>query len=127
MAISTDSHFIHKAWQEKELSQMVDGGVPYPMLSDAGGKIGRLYGVYNEKSGMDQRGRFLIDPDGNVVAMEILTEGVGRNVVELLRQVKACQHVRSTQEATPSDWQPGQTTLKPGAALVGRVCDFWSA
>lgn len=125
-AISTDTVFTHKAWQEKELSQMVPGGMPYPMLSDQAGKIGRLYGVYDEESGLDKRGRFLIDPDGILVAMEILQDAVGRNVGELLRQVKACQHVRNTQEATPANWEPGKTALKPGAEMVGRVCDFWS-
>ncbi len=125
-AISTDTVFTHKAWQEKELSQMVAGGMPYPMLSDQAGKIGRLYGVYDEETGMDKRGRFLIDPDGILVAMEVLQDAVGRNIGELIRQVKACQHVRSTQEATPANWEPGKTTLKPGAEMVGRVCNFWS-
>ncbi len=46
-AISVDSHFVHKIWQEKELSKMVEGGVSFPMLSHAGGKIGSVYGVYN--------------------------------------------------------------------------------
>ncbi len=39
--MSTDSRFVHKMWQEQELSKMVKGGVPFPMLSDAGGQIGQ--------------------------------------------------------------------------------------
>jgi len=41
--------------------------------------------------------------------------------------VKAFQHVRATEgaEATPSGWQPGKTTLKPGPALVGKVWEVW--
>lgn len=81
---------------------MVPGGVPFPMLSDAGGRVGAVYGVYEEGAGVDIRGRLLIDPDGIVQAMEVLTPPVGRNVEELLRQVKAFQHVRRTGEATPS-------------------------
>ena len=46
LAISVDSRFVHKIWQEEELSKMVDGGVPFPMLSDAGGRIGTVYGVW---------------------------------------------------------------------------------
>ncbi len=38
---------------------MVNGGVPFPMLSDAGGKIGTIYGVYDEAAGVDIRGRFI--------------------------------------------------------------------
>ena len=125
LAISTDSRFVHKAWQENELSKMVEGGIPYPMLTDAGGRIGRLYAVYDEEAGVDMRGRFLIDPDGVIQAMEVLAPAVGRSVAELLRQIKACQRVRATAEATPSDWEPGKATLKPGADLVGKVCEVW--
>ena len=128
LAMSTDSRFSHKVWHEEELSKMVPGGIPYPMLSDAGGKIGQLYGVYDEASGVDIRGRFLIDPDGVIQAMEVLTPAVGRNVSELLRQVQAFQLVRASKgaEVTPSGWQPGKPTLKVGPALVGKVWTVWS-
>ena len=125
LSLSTDSRFIHKMWQEHELSKMVDGGVPFPMLSDAGGKIGAIYGVYDDAAGVDIRGRFIIDPDFVIRAMEVLTPEVGRNPEELVRQVKAFQHVRATDEVTPSGWQPGQVTLEPGPALVGRVWEVW--
>ena len=125
IAISTNSHFVHKVWQEEELSKMVDGGFPYPMVSDGTGSIGRMYGVYDEEGGVDIRGRFLIDPDGIIQAMEVLTPTVGRNFAELARQVKAYQHVRATGEVTPAGWQPGKTTLKPGPDLVGKVWKVW--
>ena len=125
LAMSTDSRFVHKIWQAEELSKMVEGGVPFPMLSDGGGRIGTVYGVYDEAAGVDVRGRFLIDPDGIIQAIEILTPPVGRNVSETLRQIKAFQHVRATEEATPSGWKPGKTTLKPGPGLVGKVWEVW--
>jgi alkyl hydroperoxide reductase subunit AhpC len=123
--MSTDSRFTHKIWQEEELSKMVSGGVPFPMLSDGGGKIGEMFGVYDQESGVDIRGRFIIDPDGVIQAMEVLTPPVGRNVAELIRQVQAFQHVRKTGEATPSGWKPGKPTLQPGPALVGKVWEVW--
>lgn len=125
LAASTDSRFVHKIWQEQELSKMVKGGVPFPMLSDAGGKIGAAYGVYDEAAGVDIRGRFIIDPDFITRAAEVLTPEVGRNPDELIRQLKAFQHVRKTGEVTPSGWQPGQVTLTPGSALVGKVWEAW--
>lgn len=125
LSVSTDSHFTHKIWQEEELSRMVDGGVPWPMLSDPGGRIGQIYGVYDEQAGVDIRGRFLIDPDGVIQAMEVMTPPVGRNIKELIRQVKAFQHVRATGEVTPAGWEPGKTTLKPGPDLVGKVWQVW--
>ena len=104
---------------------MVEGGVPFPMLSDTGGNVGSLYGVYSEEDGVNIRGRFIIDPDGIIQAMEVLTPPVGRNFEELVRQVKAFQHVRSTGEPTPAGWQPGKKTLKPGPELVGKVWETW--
>jgi alkyl hydroperoxide reductase subunit AhpC len=125
LSMSVDSRFTHKIWNEVELSKMVDGGIPYPMLSDQGGRIGTVYGVYDEAAGVNIRGRFIIDPDGVIQAMEVLTPSVGRNVSETIRQVKAFQHVRATGEATPSGWQPGKPTLKPGPDLVGKVWEVW--
>jgi peroxiredoxin (alkyl hydroperoxide reductase subunit C) len=125
LSVSTDSRFVHKIWQEEELSKMVEGGVPFPMLSDGGGRIGTVYGVYDEAAGVDIRGRFIIDPDGIIRAMEVLTPEVGRSPAELVRQVKAFQHVRATGEVTPSGWQPGEKTLTPGPALVGKVWQEW--
>lgn len=106
---------------------MVDGGVPFPMLSDVGGDIGRLYGVFNESAKVENRGRFIIDPDGVVQGYEVLTPPVGRNVNETIRQVQAFQLVRETggAEATPSGWRPGKKTLKPGIDLVGNVWKEW--
>mgnify|MGYP006301011191 FL=1 len=119
--------FVHKMWNDNELSKMVDGGVPFPMLSDAGGRVGRVFGVFDEDAGVEARGRFIIDPDGVIQAYEVLSPPVGRNIAENLRQIQAFQHIRKTEgaEATPSGWRPGKTTLKPGPDLVGRVWEVW--
>jgi peroxiredoxin (alkyl hydroperoxide reductase subunit C) len=128
LSMSVDSVFVHKMWNDNELSKMVDGGVPFPMLSDGGGKVGQVYGVYDEAAGVETRGRFIIDPDGVVQGFEVLTPPVGRNVSETVRQIQAFQLVRETggAEATPSGWRPGKMTLKPGPELVGRVWEVWS-
>ena len=127
LSMSMDSMFVHKMWNDKELSKMVEGGVPFPMLSDGGGKVGQIYGVYDEDAGVDTRGRFIIDPDGIVQGFEILTPPVGRNVKETMRQIQAFQLIRESQgaQATPSGWQPGKTTLSPGPDLVGNVWKEW--
>ena len=125
LSVSTDSRFTHKIWNETELSKMVEGGIPFPMLSDQGGRVGTVYGVYDPAAGVNVRGRFLIDPDGIIQAVEILTPPVGRNPDELIRQIKAYQHVRETGEVMPSGWQPGDKTLKPGPDLAGNVWKVW--
>lgn len=98
------------------------------MLSDSSGAIGELYGVYDRDAGVNVRGRFIIDPDGVIQAMEVLTPPVGRNVSEALRQLKAYQLVRKAKgsEVTPSGWQEGGKTLKPGIGLVGKVWEQWT-
>lgn len=129
LSVSTDSMFVHKMWVDNELSKMITAKtVPFPMLSDGGGRIGTLYGIYDEGSGVDVRGRFLIDPDGNVQAYEVLTPPVGRNVNETLRQIQAFQLVRESKgtKATPSGWKPGKPVLSPGPGLVGKVWEVWT-
>ena len=125
--MSVDSVFVHKMWNDVELSKMVKGGVPFPMLSDSGGKVGAVYGIYDEDAGVLTRGRFLIDPDGVIQGYEVLTPPVGRNVSETIRQIQAFQLIRKTKgaEATPSGWEPGKPTLKPGPDLVGKVWKVW--
>ncbi len=127
LSMSVDSVFVHKMWDEHELSKMVKGGIPFPMMSDGGGKVGTVYGIYDEDAGVETRGRFIIDPDGNVQGYEVLTPPVGRNVNESIRQVQAFQHVRNSKgsEALPSGWKPGKLTLKPGPDLVGKVWEVW--
>ena len=126
-SVSVDSHFVHKMWDDHELSKMVEGGVPFPMVSDQAGNVGRAYGVWDEGQGIELRGRFIIDPDGVIQAMEVLTPPVGRKLAETVRQVQAFQLVRQSQgtEATPAGWEPGQPTLKPGPGLVGQVWKVW--
>jgi len=128
ISVSVDSVFVHKMWNDNELSKMVDGGVPFHMASDAAGKVGSIFGVYDENLGVKLRGRFIIDPDGVIQAMEVLTPPVGRRLDETIRQIKAFQHVRETDgaEVTPAGWEPGQVTLKPGPALVGKVWEVWN-
>lgn len=127
MSVSTDSTFVHKMWEEEELSKMTKNGIEWPMVADGAGNLGRVYGVYSEADGVNIRGRFLIDPDGVIQAMEVMTPPVGRMITETIRQVQAFQHVRASKgtEACPAEWQPGKPTLKPGPALVGKVWKEW--
>ena len=127
ISMSVDSIYVHKMWNDYELVKMVDGGIPWQMGADAAGNVGQIYGVYDEGSGVEMRGRFIIDPDGVVQAVEIMTPPVGRNINETFRQIQAFQVVRDSEgkEATPAEWQPGAETLKPGPHLVGKVWEVW--
>jgi len=127
LVCSVDSHFVHKSWEEHELTKLMPDGVPFPMLADPGGKIGRVYQVFDPNENVNIRGRFIIDPDGIVQAAEVLTPPVGRNIPEMLRQIRAFRKVRETNgnEVCPAGWKEGHETLKPSAKLVGKVADTW--
>jgi alkyl hydroperoxide reductase subunit AhpC len=93
------------------------------MSSHWAGSLGRAYSVYDEAQGIELRGRFIIDPDGVIQGMEVLTPPVGRKFSETVRQIQVFQHVRSTgsKEATPACWEPGKRTRNPGPDMVGKV------
>jgi alkyl hydroperoxide reductase subunit AhpC len=125
LAVSVDSVDTHRGWQEKELSQMVRGGALFPMLSDPGGLIGALYGVYDSENGVDQRGRFLIDRAGVIQSMEIVADPVGRDISEALRQLRALQHHQATGDYMPCGWEPGKPALSQKKIHAGEVWKEW--
>ena len=118
-AVSTDSEFTHKAW--KDASEAV-GKVEYPMLSDRAFKLSQFFGILLEDEGQALRGTFIVNPEGEIVAYEIHSPGIGRNAEELLRKVRAAQFVHEhSDQVCPAKWQPGSETLTPGLDLVGKI------
>ena len=111
LVVSTDTINSHHEWQEKVLSRMVPGGARFPLISDSSGTIGSLYGVYDAEKKREMRSHFIIDPDGIIQSVEMIAPSVGRNVSEILRQLRALIHNRSTGEMMPCGWEPGKPTL----------------
>jgi len=99
--------------------------IPYPILSDETGSIGKLYEVYDQQNGITLRGTFIIDPQSYIHGMELLTSPIGRCTEEILRQLKAFQNYGSTGEMAPADWQPGDKTLLQSIELCGNVWKQW--
>lgn len=119
LSVSTDTKFTHLAWHRDELLLK---GVKYPMGADTTGNLSRMFGVYDENTGLALRGTFIINPEGKLVASEINYYNVGRNAEELLRKMKANIYLAvHPDEACPARWQEGEKTLKPSAELVGNV------
>jgi peroxiredoxin (alkyl hydroperoxide reductase subunit C) len=118
-AISTDSHFCHKAWHE---SSDTVGKIKYTMISDNTFDISQNFEVLRADEGRSERGTFIVDPDGIIQVMEISCEGVGRNAESLLQKVRAAQYVRAhPDEVCPAKWKDGEATLKPSLNLVGKI------
>lgn len=90
----------------------------------AAGRAGvdRLFGVYDEASGLALRGTFLINPQGTLVSSEVNFYNVGRNADELLRKMEANSHLLAhPDEACPARWTKGDKTLTPNEKMVGKV------
>lgn len=119
MSVSTDTHFVHKAWYDASESIRK---VKYTMLADHTGVLSRAFGVMKEDEGVAYRGTFLVDPDGFIKIAEIQDNSIGRNADELLRKVEAAQFVASHDgEVCPAKWKAGSKTLKPSIDLVGKI------
>jgi peroxiredoxin (alkyl hydroperoxide reductase subunit C) len=121
VTVSTDTQFVHLAWQrdEKELAN-----VKYPMGADPTGKVSRMFGVYDENTGLALRGTFIINPEGKLMNAEINWYNLGRNIDELLRKFKANIYMtRKANEVCPSKWKDegDKTLVNPGAKMVGKV------
>ncbi len=120
ITISTDTKFVHLAWQreEKDLAK-----VKFPMASDAGGKLARMFGVYDETTGLALRGTFIINPEGKLLNAEVNYYNLGRNIEELLRKFKANLFLQKHEtQACPAKWkEEGDKVLTPSANLVGKV------
>ncbi len=120
ITVSTDTKFTHLAWHREE-KMLKD--VEYSMGSDCNGKVSRMFGVYDEETGLTLRGTFIISPEGKLLNSEVNYYNMGRNVDELMRKFKANLHLsKHPDEGCPAKWkEEGDKTLKPSAELVGRV------
>jgi len=102
LGASTDSEWSHKAWFERDLTE-----VKFPILADTNLNVARAYGVLDEETGTADRGLFIIDPEGMIKYVVISTGSVGRSVKETLRVLKAVQ----SGDLCPLDWEEGGQTL----------------
>ncbi len=118
-AVSTDTHFSHKAWHDT--SDKI-GKIQYPFLGDQNHVLANNFGVLRDGVGLADRATFVADPDGVIQLVEITSEGVGRNANELVRKIRAAQYVRAHPgEVCPAAWEEGAETLTPSLDLVGKL------
>ena len=118
-AVSTDTHFSHKAWHD---SSDTIGKIRYPMLGDPTGAITRNFDVMVEETGLALRGTFVVNPEGQIKICEIHDDGIGRDANELLRKVQAAQYIAAHPgQVCPAKWTPGAETLAPSLDLVGKI------
>jgi peroxiredoxin (alkyl hydroperoxide reductase subunit C) len=84
LTISVDSMYSHKIFALRE-------GYEFPLLADfwPHGAVATTYGVLNEKTGMANRGTFLVDREGIVRFAEHFQPGEGRDAAVWQAAIKA--------------------------------------
>jgi len=85
-SVSCDSHFVHKAWHDA--SRTIQK-IKYPMLADPTGSLARDFDVMIEADGMAERGSFIVNPEGKIVACEV----IGKCGQECGRAVQTCSGI----------------------------------
>jgi len=120
ITVSTDTKFVHLAWHRDE--KMLQKAT-YPMASDTAARVSKLFGVYDETTGLALRGAFLISPEGVLLNAEVNLSNLGRNIDELLRKLRANIHLAANPvEVCPAQWKKeGDKTLEPSAKIVGKI------
>ena len=72
-SVSCDTHYVHKAWHDA--SEKIRK-IHFPMLADPTGRLARDFDVMIEEDGVAERGDFIVNPQGEIVAYEV-TAGNG--------------------------------------------------
>lgn len=112
VGVSVDSQFTHLAWINTPREQGGLGKLQIPLVADLNKTLTRDYGVLVEEAGVALRGVFIIDPEGVVQSAIVNNLGVGRNVKEVLRTLKAFQYITSHDgEVCPAGWDDGADTM----------------
>lgn len=101
---SVDSAHSHKRWLRDDL-----GNLGYPLMADITKRISKDYGVLIEERGIATRGTFIIDPDQKIQYLGIQNTSVGRDAIEILRVLQACQSGGLCQ----AGWKKGDNNITP--------------
>lgn len=112
LGVSIDSQFTHLAWVNTPREQGGLGDIAIPLVADLKKDLARAFDVLDEGAGVALRGVFLIDPAGIVQSAIVNNLGVGRNVKEVLRTLKAFQFVQEhAGQVCPANWDDGADTM----------------
>jgi peroxiredoxin (alkyl hydroperoxide reductase subunit C) len=119
IGVSIDSVFSHIAWI-RDLEQIGDIQVKFPLIADLDQKISAAYGLVHESASDTAtiRAAFAIDPKGNIRALIYYPMQIGRNVDEIFRLFQALQTADANNVSCPANWRPGQQVIVAAPATV---------
>lgn len=102
LGVSVDSVHTHLAWTQHGL-----GKLKFPLLSDLSRALSTACGVLSPE-GYSERATFIVNPEGKIESVTVVSANVGRSAEETLRLVQALQ----TGGLAPCGWQPGDKLLE---------------
>lgn len=138
IGLSIDQVFSHIKWVEW-IKENLDVEIPFPIISDNTGRVGKLLGMIHDKKGTDTvRAVFIIDDRAVIRLILYYPQEVGRNMSEILRAVKALQYSTANKVAMPANWPenellgdhvivpPAKTEAEAKARAGKKDCyDWW--
>ncbi|CAM9907225.1 unnamed protein product, partial [Discosporangium mesarthrocarpum] len=113
LAIGIDSKMGHRSFI-KEIQQLQDCEIKFPIMADAGGDIFSLLGLVRRnaidpaKEAVPQTTLFLVDLDKRVKLMTQYPMAVGQNYYETLRAIDAVQQATFNRIGLPANWKEGE-------------------
>ena len=124
LGLSIDSNPSHIEWTRRMEHYSWNGiehpVLKFPIVADDMGSVAKMYGMLmpSASSTRTVRNVFIIDPKGIVRAILIYPLTTGRNIDEIYRLLLALQAYDSTGNATPADWEPGDSQILPVPGTV---------
>jgi len=104
IGLSIDQVFSHLKWTEW-IKEKLDVEIPFPIIADSTGRMGKQLGMIHEKAGSDTvRAVFIMDPEAKIRLILYYPQEIGRNMKEILRAVKALQLSAKEKAAVPANW-----------------------
>lgn len=113
LGCSVDDLDTHQRWLNTDKKSGGVQGITYPLISDVGGELSRLYGVLDSVSGLSFRGSFLIDKEGIVRHLVVNDLPLGRSIDEEMRVLEALIFFEQHGLVCPANWQQGQRAMAP--------------
>lgn len=102
IGISIDSVHTHLAWTRHGL-----GKLQFPLLSDLSHALSTACGVLSPE-GYAERATYIVNPEGKIESVTVVSANVGRSAEETLRLVQALQ----TGGLAPCGWHPGDKLIE---------------
>ena len=125
IGLSVDTAEDHRSWA-KDIQETQGQAPNYPIISDAGFAISKLYGMLPAEVSGDPGSRtpadnqtvrnvFIIGPDKKVKLILVYPMTTGRNFDEVLRVIDSLQLTAKHKVATPVNWRPGDEVIIAGS------------